>query len=169
MAAISSKGLKKPYAENKRWFNGNELQSKEFSDGSGLELYDFNARTYDPQIGRFIQVDPETEEGDQESWTPYHFGFNNPILQTDPDGRNPIVPIVGWGIRAYRTYRAVRTAREIARQLAKEAPKEVVVNMVITTDVMGQTTIVREDKYLTYVAGREKTNINSANMQGGLC
>ncbi|MFZ2783118.1 MAG: RHS repeat-associated core domain-containing protein, partial [Sediminibacterium sp.] len=92
MAGISSKAAGK--LENRYKFNGNKLENKEFSDGSGLEMYDFNARTYDQQIGRFMQVDPELEDG-QESWTPYHFGFNNPPLLNDPDGKNPI-----WG--AYR-------------------------------------------------------------------
>src|SRR5690606_32640249 len=72
MAGISSKsagGLL-----NKKGYNGNELQSKEFSDGSGLEMYDFNARTYDHQIGRFIQIDPLFEDG-QESINPYHFSY----------------------------------------------------------------------------------------------
>jgi RHS repeat-associated protein len=95
MAGISSKAAGK--LENRFKYNGNKLESGEFSDGSGLEMYDFNARTYDQQIGRFMQVDPELEDG-QESWTPYHFGFNNPPLHNDPDGKNPWV----WGIRAFR-------------------------------------------------------------------
>ena len=65
------------------------IQNKEFRDGSSLELYDFNARTYDQQIGRFIQIDPESEEADQESWSPYHFSYNNPIRFSDPDGEVP--------------------------------------------------------------------------------
>jgi len=89
MTGISSKALAFGDPKNKKGYNGNELQSKEFNDGSGLEFYDFNARTYDQQIGRFLQTDPESEEGDQESWTPYHFGFNNPVLHNDPDGRFP--------------------------------------------------------------------------------
>ena len=99
MAGISSRaagGL-----ENKKRYNGNELQNKEFIDGSGLELYDFNARTYDHQIGRFIQIDPETEEGDQESLTPYHFSFNNPVLFSDPTGKFPfILPAIPFIIKA---------------------------------------------------------------------
>ncbi|MBW8687265.1 DUF6443 domain-containing protein [Chitinophaga rhizophila] len=89
MAGISARALKgTQYRFNKRWFNGNELQSEEFDDGSGLELYDFNARTYDAQLGRFLQIDPETKE--QENFNPYHFGFNNPVKFADPDGRKPV-------------------------------------------------------------------------------
>lgn len=95
MAGISSKALKPNYAENKKGYNANELQSKEFNDGSGLELYDFNARTYDQQVGRFVQIDPLGEEGDQESLTPYQFGLNNPVRYDDPDGKCPSCLIGG--------------------------------------------------------------------------
>jgi hypothetical protein len=86
MTGISSKASGK--LDNKKGFNGNELQNEEFSDGSGLELYDFNARTYDQQLGRFIQIDPLLEGG-QESFNPYHFSFNNPIRFNDSDGKAP--------------------------------------------------------------------------------
>ncbi|WP_083722357.1 RHS repeat domain-containing protein [[Flexibacter] sp. ATCC 35208] len=80
MADISSSALKGVnYPENRKKYNGNELQSKEFGDGSGLELYDFNARTYNQQIGRFLQIDPLPDDGEQESWTPYHYAINDPI------------------------------------------------------------------------------------------
>jgi len=104
MAGISSKAA--GGMNNKRKYAGNELQSQEFSDGSGLEFYDFNARTYDQQIGRFIQIDPLSDEDDQESSTPYHYAFNNPVLYTDPDGKNPI-----WAI--YRAYRLLRMLYEL--------------------------------------------------------
>jgi len=123
MSGISSKALKTSYAINKKGYNGNELQSKEFSDGSGLELYDFNARTYDQQIGRFIQIDPESEEADQEGWSPYHFGYNNPIRYSDPDGKIPIPLliiaakfIVGaaieYGSQVYDNYKSGKTGAE---------------------------------------------------------
>jgi RHS repeat-associated protein len=98
MAGISSKAAGK--LENKKGFNGNELQNKEFSDGSGLELYDFNARTYDQEIGRFIQIDPTPDDGDQESLTPYHFSGNNPSTFNDPNGKCPWCDEIKEGLKA---------------------------------------------------------------------
>jgi len=58
MAGISDKALKTSYAENKYRFQKQELQNKEFSDGSGLEMYEFKYRFDDCQIGRFWSIDP---------------------------------------------------------------------------------------------------------------
>lgn len=88
MAGISSKAIKNNYTVNKYLFNGgNELQSKEFSDGSGLEVFDALHRAYDPQIGRFWQVDELAEFNWEES--SYSFAHNDPILFNDPIGLDP--------------------------------------------------------------------------------
>ena len=84
MAAISDKAVKGQYAENKFRYNGKELQNHEFSDGTGLEAYDYGARTYDDQIGRWLQTDPMTEY--MRRWTPYAFSYNNPTRFADKDG-----------------------------------------------------------------------------------
>jgi RHS repeat-associated protein len=44
-------------------------------------------RAYDPTLGRWWQVDPMASE--MSSWTPYNYGFNNPIRFNDPLGDAP--------------------------------------------------------------------------------
>lgn len=85
MSGISSKALAFGGAENKYKFGDKELQSKEFSDGSGLETYDFDARMYDPQIGRMWQVDPWVDRYERQS--PYVAFNDNPIMFADPTGK----------------------------------------------------------------------------------
>ncbi len=48
---------------------------------------DLMKRFYDPTIGRFTQVDPVT--ADQENYSTYQYGWNNPILRSDPNGDCP--------------------------------------------------------------------------------
>ncbi|WP_212002738.1 DUF6443 domain-containing protein [Chitinophaga sp. HK235] len=109
MAGISSNALMGiNSSENQKKYNGNELQSKEFSDDSGLEWFDFNARTYDQQLGRFMQIDPWIEVGSQEMLTPYQFSYNNPVRYNDPDGRCPICPVaVPIAVEAFEAFEAI--------------------------------------------------------------
>jgi RHS repeat-associated protein len=87
MAGISDKALKYQYYQNKFRFGGKEQENHEFADGSGLEVYDFNARIYDAQLGKWQQIDPQADY--MRRWAPYAYGFNNPVRFTDKDGMNP--------------------------------------------------------------------------------
>jgi RHS repeat-associated protein len=86
MAGISDKAIKTPYTANKYRYNGKELQNQEFSDGSGLEEYDYGARAQDPQLGRWIVPDPLSNKTPNSS--SYSYVENNPIRYLDPDGRS---------------------------------------------------------------------------------
>lgn len=54
------------------------------TENTGGSWYDYGARMYDPQLGRWHVVDPIAEEFP--SWTLYHYVHNNPILLIDPTG-----------------------------------------------------------------------------------
>ncbi|MDX2172135.1 MAG: RHS repeat-associated core domain-containing protein, partial [Bacteroidota bacterium] len=67
-------------------FNGKEKDNEMKGDGNS---YDFDARIYDPRLGRWLATDPRQIK--YPSLSPYHFGYNNPIITIDPNGMENIV------------------------------------------------------------------------------
>ncbi len=73
-----------------------------------------------------MTVDPESEEADQESWNPYHFGLDNPIRYNDPDGRNPIYGVLRVAQIGWRVLRRIEAppSNPIVRQEAIRVSKQ---------------------------------------------
>ena len=64
-------------------YTSKELQTGEFDPAlsSGLEMFDFHARFYDPQVGRWFTPGPA-----EQFHNPYLAMGNNPVMYVDPDG-----------------------------------------------------------------------------------
>ncbi len=89
MAGISSSAITNAATNAYKANGATELGSGEWADGKGLELYETTFRSYDAQIGRFMQVDPLMESNANSSG--YVFVGDNPALFIDPMGLLEVV------------------------------------------------------------------------------
>lgn len=64
--------------------NSYEYTGKELESELSIELNYFGARYYDPEIRRFMSVDPMAQKYPE--WNPYVYSGNNPIKNVDVDG-----------------------------------------------------------------------------------
>ncbi|QJB34759.1 hypothetical protein HF329_27055 [Chitinophaga oryzae] len=132
MDRISFNALKGTnYHENIVKYNGKSLEHKEFGDGGGLELYDYGARLYNPQIGRWSVLDKLAEKYD--AWSPYQYTYNNPVKFLDPDGRI----IINSNPAGSEAYQRAQTALYILKRTNPEVYKlldESTVNVYIKTE-----------------------------------
>ena len=71
--------------------NGNSVAQrfkfggKEYDESLGLNTYDFGARNYNPDLGRWMNLDPLSEQ--YYDLSSYAYVANSPLVFTDPDGQ----------------------------------------------------------------------------------
>jgi RHS repeat-associated protein len=102
MSGISSKAAGS-LANHKKFIN------QEFNEDLGLDLYEFRYRNHDPQIGRFIEIDPLADKYVYNSTYAYaenkvingfdlegleFFGFNTPLLGSNSNYLRPVIETV---------------------------------------------------------------------------
>ncbi|EOZ96875.1 ATP binding protein [Indibacter alkaliphilus LW1] len=68
-------------------FNGKEKDPS--GQWGNQSHYDYGFRIYNPEIGKFLSVDPLADHPKQIGMSPYSAFWNNPIRYNDPDGRCP--------------------------------------------------------------------------------
>jgi RHS repeat-associated protein len=76
ISAISSRRFTDQYqgkVPNAYLYNGKELMDED----ADLGWLEYGYRFYDPQIGRFQQIDPMADE--LSSYSPYHYAYNDPV------------------------------------------------------------------------------------------
>jgi len=61
-----------------------KLNGKEYEDSFGLNVTETDFRQYDAATGRFSVMDALSELAP--NYTPYRYGFNNPVFWSDPSG-----------------------------------------------------------------------------------
>ena len=85
-----------PFGKERFVLNGSLEENPKFTGqihDIDTDLYYFNARYYDPTLGRFIQADSIIPDVyNPQSVNPYSYVLNNPLKYIDPSGNEPIDP-----------------------------------------------------------------------------
>jgi RHS repeat-associated protein len=158
--------------DHKFQYNGKEKQVE-----LGLHWNDFDARHQDPQLGRFLNIDPSVENYFESS--PYGFVLNNPLRYSDPTGmdtvnantnqhinKNDVIKLDGG------SYVTANTGQTLIAGNAKAAARDVLENSFFVRFMAGREVMkeaealdnFERDGFLAY----RYTQISNAHQEIGL-
>lgn len=166
MAGISDKAVKSNYAENKYRFQKQELQNKEFSDGSGLEMYEFKYRFDDPQIGRFGSIDPLAAKYEYNS--PYAFSEDHVTGYIEFEGleKFPINQDISFPGDPLSTI--VRSAKDLQAVESQRAASRAVTGATTSTSPASTIGNVSNDGSQPVVGTTSTTKVTNETTSGSL-
>ncbi|MGH8275017.1 MAG: RHS repeat-associated core domain-containing protein, partial [Gammaproteobacteria bacterium] len=105
-----------------------------------VSLVDYNARLYDPALGRFLSVDPLiAHPGSTQSINPYSYVENNPLNKTDPTGQASAGGQVCTGSGKTRTCTTTTTTTRTITPTGSHIP-QTTTSKTSTTTVGGKVT-----------------------------
>ena len=128
-------------------FNGKEKDSEIKGEGNS---YDFGARMLDPRVGRWFAVDKMRMKAPD--WSPYRFGFDNPLRYKDADG-NWEEDGHFWTVLAYGLSKGLKYETAFSLAKAAESLDHKVHNNYRMTQTGGKTTFARQFGLGTWADG----------------
>jgi RHS repeat-associated protein len=166
MAGISDKAVKWGYAENKYRFQKQELQNKEFSDGSGLEEYEFKYRFDDPQIGRFGSIDPLAAKYEYNS--PYAFSEDHVTGHIELEGLEKFPINEDYSFPGDPLSTIVRSAKDLQAVESQRAASRAVTGATTSTSPASTIGNVSNDGSQPVVGATSTTKVTNETTSGSL-
>jgi RHS repeat-associated protein len=134
---------------NRKLFQGKELEKN-----IDLNWYDFEARMYDPALGRFNGVDPLSDK--QANQSAYNFVWNNPSGLVDPDGKWPGLPY-GAGYVSPRVVNWAQQAESRSMQAMFQRMQPFNYDLYIANKIQGQMSDALS-RHVSHWAGKQSSH-----------
>jgi RHS repeat-associated protein len=134
-----------------------KYNGKEFQDELGLNMYDYHARNYMPDIGRTTTYDPLAEKFYHLS--PQSFLNNNPVYFIDPTGMEVISNNFGTTFTGADAAAAFQSLKNQMGSWHEEDDKDDIINLNKDNEVTGVTISPGDNK--VFKDGKQLTDLTS--------
>ncbi|AXT52774.1 RHS repeat-associated core domain-containing protein [Aquimarina sp. BL5] len=131
---------------------------KEEQDELGLGWIDITARNYNPEIGRWMNIDPLADQFP--SLSPYNYALNNPLNFVDFDGKAPDPVLLKVVQNAIQNFAVTYAINKINAAHQKVFGKTSLDRPVISSIPKGEKKYIFEEGYLNALLGTNEVNFD---------